>query len=83
MLDSLCDALSLGFGEPIPISSAHGDGMADLVGLLYAAAERRGIPYVVETKVRGTAPAAIKALTGFLIMQPSHPMRNSAVISLT
>ena len=35
------EAFSLGLGEPIALSAAHGDGMADLIGTLLAEAERQ------------------------------------------
>jgi GTP-binding protein len=43
VIDSLIDINSLGFGEAIPISSAHGDGMSDLVSIILQSAERRNI----------------------------------------
>lgn len=50
VLDSVSDALGLGFGEPLLISAAQGDGMADLASALFAAADSRGIPYEIEKK---------------------------------
>lgn len=42
VLDTLADALRLGLGEPIPISAAHGEGMADLAVALLDMARAGG-----------------------------------------
>lgn len=42
VLDTVADAMSLGFGEPILISASHGDGLADLAQELIQAASERG-----------------------------------------
>ena len=42
VMDTVADALSLGFGDPILISASHGDGLADLATELIQAAKDRG-----------------------------------------
>ena len=42
MLDTISEALRLGLGEPIPISTTHGDGLVDLAQILIKSAENRG-----------------------------------------
>ena len=43
MLDTVSDALELGLGEPMLISSSHGDGMVDLAQALIASARDLGL----------------------------------------
>ena len=42
VMDTVADAMRLGFGEPVLISASHGDGLADLALELIKAAEDRG-----------------------------------------
>ena len=42
VLDSVSESARLGFGVPVPISASHGEGMAELAGLLVREAEARG-----------------------------------------
>jgi GTP-binding protein len=62
VLDSISEALALGLGEPIPISSSHGDGIPDLAVALMAAADERGIVYSAEdprSARRRTGPSPV------------------------
>lgn len=43
VLDSISDAVQLGLGDPLLISSSHGDGMADLAQALIQMARNRGL----------------------------------------
>lgn len=45
VLDTISEAITLGLGEPIPISSSHGDGIPDLAVAMMAVADKRGIVY--------------------------------------
>ena len=42
VMETVADAMSLGFGEPILISASHGDGLADLAQELIQVASARG-----------------------------------------
>lgn len=42
VMDTVAEALRMGFGEPILISASHGDGLADLAQELFKAAKERG-----------------------------------------
>lgn len=42
VMNTVADAYSLGFGEPLLISATHGDGMTDLAEVLIDAAKKRG-----------------------------------------
>lgn len=43
VLDTVAEALELGMGEPILLSAAHGEGMAELASHLIAIAKARGL----------------------------------------
>ena len=43
VLDTVSEALDLGLGDPILISAAHGEGLADLAQALIEAAKSRGL----------------------------------------
>ena len=43
-LEVLHEALSFGFGDPIPISAAHGEGLSDIAEIIVQSARKRGYP---------------------------------------
>eukprot|EP01042_Synura_sphagnicola_P004784 gene4784-6087_t len=43
-LEVLNEALSFGFGDPIPISAAHGEGLSDIAEIIVQSARKRGYP---------------------------------------
>jgi GTP-binding protein len=50
VMDTVSDALELGFGDPILISATHGDGLADLSVEFLREAQGRGMTVEVPTK---------------------------------
>lgn len=59
IMDTTSDALRLGFGEAVPLSAAHGDGMAELATLLMQEASSRGCLEEEEEGGRGVSRARI------------------------
>jgi GTP-binding protein len=57
------DAFSLGFGEPIPVSAEHGEGLGDLYDALK--------PYVEETEAQEQPEEAAQTLKLAIIGQPN------------
>ena len=65
LLDTSAEALRLGFGESLPLSAAHGDGLADLATVLMQEAQRRGcLEEVVEGPGASRARIARSARAG-------------------
>ena len=60
----ILDSLSLGFGDPVPLSAEHGEGVVDLFEAMQPLLEREGEPAAVEEDEESFDPVLKLAIVG-------------------
>lgn len=69
-VSGLYEAFELGFGDPVPLSAEHGEGMADLYDALRAA---------IEDKAGYAAPSDDEAITGVAVDEEGNTIGDDPV----
>ena len=59
VLNTVAEALELGFGDPLLISAAHGDGMSDLASLFLDTCDKRGLSSSRQLKSKSTKEVSL------------------------